>query len=345
MFEYLARAKVEFGVEGTNQPDLDVDIQRVIEDSVAGDKGDYISKRKEKTRISEEFPVKFDPFTMDKSPNEGIYYKLAFGEIGKLEADLKADEAFPVSILYVDACVKTEEAVKRYVLVEKLFSQLEALMRLFQEGHIYIRLHALWKVEAGKLVEDDTIDTAFATGEDYFAFYAPRPEPTNRYFIGLYDMSDSKLKDFWEFFNRYWAILQGKPQKKPNPIQIALLRFSSSYEKMTLTDRLIELMIAMEAMFGDREYHTYKIPLRCACLLFPPGEARKGAFERIKKMYDARSRILHGEHLETKYTNEDIRAFEDLVRKSILKFMQYQVNGRQIPSSTELDEILFLGTN
>ena len=134
-------------------------------------------------------------------------------------------------------------------------------------------------------------------------------------------MTDSKLWDFVGFFNLYWAILQEKPQKKPRPVHIALPRFSSSYDKTTLTERLIELMIAMEAMFGDREYHTYKIPLRCACLLFPPGEARKGTFNRIKAIYDDRSRILHGEHLETRYTSEDVRAFEDLVRKSILKFM------------------------
>ena len=44
-----------------------------------------------------------------------------------------------------------------------------------------------------------------------------------------------------------------------------------------------------------------------------PAYARKGIFKRIKKLYDNRSRILHGEHLETEYTSENIRAFEDCV--------------------------------
>ena len=98
----------------------------------------------------------------------------------------------------------------------------------------------------------------------------------------------------------------------------------------------------MEALFGDKEYHRYKIPLRCACMLFPSGKARKQAFENIKRFYDERSAILHSGKLGLHPQVEGkVDQFEEYVRMSILKFLELYEDGRPITSGALLDDLLF----
>jgi len=101
-------------------------------------------------------------------------------------------------------------------------------------------------------------------------------------------------------------------------------------------------MIAMEALFAVKDYHRYKIPLRCACMLYPPGKERKEAFTTIKEFYDKRSIIIHGGKLELdRESLAKVDQFEDYARKSIVKFLELHKKGNSITSGAQLDDMLF----
>ena len=170
----------------------------------------------------------------------------------------------------------------------------------------------------------------------------PKAKPATLYRRGAYRLDDETLGKFIDFFNRYWDIIHQKPQ----PLYNAMSRFSSSYEKRTLADRLVELVIALEALFGDRSNSlTYKIAIRCSSLLYPPGETRVKVFKAIKKVYADRSAIVHGERLDSKYSDEEIDQLEDYIRRSILNFLEQYTKGNLITSSEELDQLLFFFGN
>jgi len=168
-----------------------------------------------------------------------------------------------------------------------------------------------------------------------------KADPTTLYNRNEYELNEETLTKFIEFFDSYWDIIHQKPQ----PLWNALFRFSSSYEKRTLADRLVDLMIAMEALFGDNGELTYKISLRSACMLYPAGEARERAFDTIKKLYEERSKIVHGKTLNSRSDNKRISQFEDYVRNSIIKFLHLYRDGHlstsSILSGEELDRLIF----
>jgi hypothetical protein len=151
-------------------------------------------------------------------------------------------------------------------------------------------------------------------------------------------VNDVVLYQFKQYFSRYWETLRRKPKRIYN----ALRRFSSSYEERVSSDRLVELIIALESLFGGKgDSTTYKVALRASCFLYPPGKDRQEAFEKIGRAYDDRSRLIHGEKLHSRYTDEEMDAIEDLLRKAINKFLEYDVTGTRISSDKDLDNLLF----
>lgn len=274
-------------------------------------------------------PLDIGLFRLDNSPN-AEYYLMDLGWIEPApESKIRPNWDYPVSLLYVETTIEMKSGEYPESTADDILEQLEAMLRLFQEGDVYLRRHGyMWQLKEG--------------APKLALFLRPREvkaEPTTIYNRGTYPLDDETLKKFVDFFYNYWDIVHEKPQ----PLYNAIFRFNSSYERRTLGDRLTELMIALEALFGDYEYHRYKIPLRCACLLYPPGESRKETFKMVKEIYDARSRIIHGDILDPdpKFSNERINQFEEYTRKSIYKFLELHKAGCVITSSSQLDDMLF----
>lgn len=284
----------------------------------------------EPPKLPRQLPIEFGPFRLDQSPNAELYLEeLGWINPSPLKA-LSPDHNYPVSLLYIETQIRAKEGYDPEGTADETFEQLEAMLRLFQEGDISLRRHySIFHLKEGK--------------PEWIVFLEPRPikpEPAALYPRGPYKLDDETLRGFVGFFNSYWDIINQMHQ----PIYNALFRFNSSYERRTLSDRLIELMIAMEALFGDKEYHRYKIPLRCACMLYPPGKERKRVFTTIKGFYDTRSKIVHGGKLELATNIEgEVDRFEQYVRRSILKFLERHKDGCPITSGSELDDLLFFG--
>ena len=282
--------------------------------------------------IPKSLPVEIGGFRIDKSPNYEFY--LSHGERLRTILDLDPglldevpDISYPISVLYVETSIKGKDSVEAEDVADDDFEDLEAMMRLFKMGDVYISRNRL-------------IGTKFGEGmTGWYMYNRPiRTKPERLYHRHNYLVSDTDLDGFRQYFCNYWEIVRSRPKRIYNAIK----RFSASYAERSSADRLLELVIAMESLFGDRsDSITYKLALRTSCFLYPPGKDRKETFEKVRSAYGDRGGIIHGDRLEAKYTDEEIDDIEELIRKAINKFLEYDVNGKRISSVEELDSILF----
>jgi hypothetical protein len=290
--------------------------------------------RMQELSIPKQLPIEFGPFRLDKSPNSEFYlaqlgYKDLPPGIESLD-EPPPDQDYPNSILYVEANIEVKDSEDPEAAADERLEELEAMLRLFQRGNVSLRRNL-------------SIGTRFKKNGEltWFAFVfsrpiKPKPEPLYRRHPYLID--DVVIDQFKQYFSRYWETVHRKPERIYN----ALRRFSSSYEERVSSDRLLELVIGLESLFGGGAGSiAYKVALRASCLLYPPGEDRKGAFKRIKRAYDDRSKLIHGVRSHAKY-EEEIDAIEELLRKAIKKFLEYDVTDTQISSEEDLDNLLFL---
>lgn len=116
----------------------------------------------------------------------------------------------------------------------------------------------------------------------------------------------------------------------------ALSRLSFATERGKIIDKLIDLMIALEAIYlpdGNQEL-TFRLSLRAA-LVLNDRVAAKPDYSFLKKMYKERSSIVHGS--ESNITINDIDHLEELVRKSLKLY----VSDESKFSKDELDAVFF----
>ena len=162
-------------------------------------------------------------------------------------------------------------------------------------------------------------------------------------------LSEKETEDFLSFWKRF-------RESDDKYLRIALNRFNSGLERSDLEEMLLDFMIGIESVYskGESSEITYKIAMRAAFLIGQ--ENKKYVFERLKKAYNIRSRIVHGSPLKNLisyidpnkkstepdridlYLDEFDFVFEigDYLRKSILKILD--MTNRM--SKEEIDDYL-----
>jgi hypothetical protein len=87
-------------------------------------------------------------------------------------------------------------------------------------------------------------------------------------------------------------------------VRIAIHRLRQSLFRHSIEDRAIELAIALEALMGDGQKTelTHKIAVRSARLLGGSNEARAMNFGIVKKTYEVRSKVVHGQQVNPSAT-------------------------------------------
>lgn len=268
-------------------------------------------------------PISIGQFTIDLSPNQKAYVDNTFGEEIFIQT---LDHDYPLSLLYVDVKVKVGEDESPTWKADEAMRNLEAMLRLYKPGGIYVRRHfQTWKVIDGN------------PRKTIFLDFGTKPEP-NLYDLGSYIFDDKLLTEFGEFFNCFGGSIENKHQ----PIYNALLRFSSSYEKLTSADRLIDLMIALEALFNESsDSIAYKVSLRCSSLVGSTLMGKKSLFQDLKSLYRDRNLIVHGDKKEIEHDKKKIVHLENIVRKAIVEFLTLDNRDFPIGSLEALDDILF----
>lgn len=273
------------------------------------------------TLIPTVLPMSLEQFRIDICPNREAYLDTVF----EGDTEREVDNDYPLSLLYLDVKASEERATLRRA--DESMRNLEAMFRLYQKGGVYIRRHfQTWKIINGN-----------ASEVMFLNFDAKPPEP-NLYSLGGYAMDDESFVGFSKFFDRFWHVVN----RKREPIYHAVLRFSSSYEKSTLADRLIDLMIALEALFNESaDSIAYKVSLRCSSLIGASDREKWDYFKKLRRLYMDRNAIVHGDKKGIEKDKTRVDSLEEIVRKAIIKFLELDIGDFPVNSLDAIDDLLF----
>ncbi|HEV2913276.1 MAG TPA: hypothetical protein VGX92_08170 [Pyrinomonadaceae bacterium] len=118
-------------------------------------------------------------------------------------------------------------------------------------------------------------------------------------------------------------------------LNIAITRFNDSYRRPDARERIIDLVIALENLFGEETVGQttevgYRLRMRAAKYLGEDAPQRKDLVRFISILYELRSSIVHGdsegvERIATKRLKKSlddvVKDTENLVRRALLKML------------------------
>jgi len=155
------------------------------------------------------------------------------------------------------------------------------------------------------------------------------------------------LKRWADFYQS--SACESKLSAKPNGFGQMLLRsaeyYRSSLSREKAPERLVDLAIALESMFTPSSAHTeltFRISQNVSQLVGEDATARLKISKLVKKLYDRRSALMHGQYDYAKFargefvSDEEVDLWTDLIRKAILRLAILYFRG-------ETDRETFLG--
>ena len=168
-----------------------------------------------------------------------------------------------------------------------------------------------------------------------------------------YELTDKDIESLKAFWNKFKSL---NTQNYPF-LDVSIRRFNFSYERRLPEDKLIDYITAFEALYlkGVEKELSYRLTLRCACFLGKDGEERRKIFEILKSAYDARSKIVHGEPIESKSFKKLLNKLnlnlpelsmqvEEYLRESIKTFLHFlQKSESHDEIIKEIDEKIITG--
>ena len=158
---------------------------------------------------------------------------------------------------------------------------------------------------------------------------------------GNYIIQKEETEQFTDLWRKYREI----DFSQDRALNIAIKRYNDSFVRREAEDRIIDLMIAFEAIFlkgTEKMELTFKLALRTA--IFLGGVDRENLFEFMKKTYNTRSDIVHGikpiDKIKVKksingkeyneYTPQEfLNKLEEILRECLLKYIR-EYQGYQI---------------
>ena len=125
-------------------------------------------------------------------------------------------------------------------------------------------------------------------------------------------------------------------------ISLPISRFNYAFYRITPHDKIIDYCIAFESIYvQDNAELSYKLAMRCSHLLSSTSAGRISAYEKLRKAYNLRSQIVHGNNWKDLEINEGIE-LEELVRQSIRKFLDNPSLIHKVMGKSKKGEIHFL---
>jgi hypothetical protein len=124
-------------------------------------------------------------------------------------------------------------------------------------------------------------------------------------------------------FTEFWQDVKHLDFEHLDPLNVAIRRFEYSYERTKLEDKLVDYMVAFEALFfkkGEMGEFRHKLSVRVARFLTSLYLQRVTIASRITDFYDKRSAVVHGEHVEL--NDAFVQEVENYLRESIKLFLK-----------------------
>ncbi|MGB8657748.1 MAG: hypothetical protein WCE90_08190 [Candidatus Zixiibacteriota bacterium] len=142
--------------------------------------------------------------------------------------------------------------------------------------------------------------------------------------LAKYVLSESEAKEFETFFEELFG--RKSVSHLQYPLDLALNRFNYAYERKRPEDKLIDYMIAFEALYGAP---GYMIALRAASLLGNIPDEKKQIFSEMKEARELRDNTVHGStKKESAISAEKASRIEDHLRHSLQQFIKRKITGK-----------------
>jgi hypothetical protein len=267
--------------------------------------------------VPTQLPVKVGQFEVFTSPNQILVYVDAGEVFSGDPRDLpERDDNYPFDIYYIEFEISIRDDEKPEEIADGQLRRLQILLRLYQEGLVWVRRYGLFEKS------DKGLRRLFQLWQH--TPQLPEPDFWNR--LDDYSIDDTKLKEIDEFVRRHWKRIQS-PNKQ---IAIALERFSFSFDRHSPSDRLVDLAVACEAAFGDQQgAHSYKLAVRMSRLF--PKEMQKKVFDTVQDIYGTRSGLVHGGKSVTKTDRSQIVEYEAMLRTALKRILEvHESEGRWV---------------
>lgn len=179
---------------------------------------------------------------------------------------------------------------------EEVFDKVLLSLRLFKSGSIGYNEFDLYQ------------DVKYIATISRITYFWGRPYP----------LGEDQRIPFVIFYN------QIKDLSPVDFTKIAMERFRIIYEREKEEDRLINLFIALESLFLKSEAElNYRLALNISCYLYNTYDERKQNFDKIKKAYGMRSKIIHGDSssIDRAELIETLIYIENCFRETIKKII------------------------
>lgn len=176
-------------------------------------------------------------------------------------------------------------------------------LRLFKEGNIGVKSIATFSFSGDKIIGRSGIyhETRKFSDTEKYNLTKPEIKEFNKLREIYYA---TKVSD-----NGFWSLAKN--------------RFESSYGNRRLDDKLIDFTVGLEALFSEGPGDLrYKLSSRIARLLMKNKDAREKTSIAVKKIYDFRSKIVHGEASKDPDFKANIGRAENYLRDSLKRFLE-----------------------
>lgn len=145
----------------------------------------------------------------------------------------------------------------------------------------------------------------------------------------LVPITEAEINEVRQLFSSDWH------SNTIKGMEIAIKRFRYSIERYMPDDaeKLLDLAIAFESIYlndGETKELTYRLSLRVARLLGNSVDERYEFFKIIKDLYKYRSKVAHGENLDSlkksdaERLNKVLKNAPTILRKSIIKILSFK---------------------
>ncbi len=202
------------------------------------------------------------------------------------------------------------------------------MLQYFKDGLTYIDYHVpfftpLWVNQIHR-------------GDGTFYFGSPRRVPyqkSNKFYV-LDDTDIERIRELWTVYKDVIApALSQKSAFRETTLRAGDF-FESNFGREQAHERLLALAIALEALFSpsDKQEINFRIA-QYASQLVGTEHNRKEMFQKIRAVYDLRSRLVHGSYDVDQFsqgtfvTHDQMDELASIVRQALVRFTVLLIRG------------------
>ena len=196
---------------------------------------------------------------------------------------------------------------------EEILNDLVYALRLFKRGGINFNIYRVSPI--------GWVSRSNFTSYEFFKALS-----RTSYGGGHYILEETEI----EQFQKFWKKFKEFDFQTVTFLKMAIERFNFAYEKRSQEDKLIDYMISFESLFMKEDQElSHRLSVRVSRFIKGEYIERKELFSDFKKIYNIRSRIVHGESfnhknlrkLKVESLSELVSKVEEHLRVSIKKFI------------------------